>query len=146
MIDYKEKLEELYQEDIKNDNKPGLSKLEFLSETIFDFTTYDSEISEMFARNMLEVIECILKNKTFEYQKEPKNYLNYLTMVNMPFLVKKLNWGGSIRGAWFEEYAYAEQDDSFNVAYDLKVPKIEIKKFMADLLEWSNQTKTIQNT
>ena len=37
---------------------------------------------------------------TFEYIES--NHFNYLLMVNMPFFKDKLEWGGSIRGAWWD--------------------------------------------
>ena len=78
------------------------SRLEYLGEHIFDFTTYESEYSELFARKALEVCAAINDGKTFEYIKEPENRRWYLLMVNMPFFYPRLNWGGSIRGAWWD--------------------------------------------
>ena len=41
-----------------------------------------------------------LDKKSFDYhQKSDEQYINYLTMVNTPFLIDKLEWGTSIRGA-----------------------------------------------
>jgi hypothetical protein len=75
--------------------------LEFLAENIFDFTVYDSEIAETFARRAVEVCTAINESATFEYIKKQTNYEWYLLMCNMPFFVDKLEWGGSIRGAWW---------------------------------------------
>ena len=83
--------------------KPNLSRLGYLSVHVFDFTTYDSEIDELFAEKALEVCLAITSGKTFEYQKESDdNYRWYLIMCNMPFFVDKLEWGTSIRGAWWD--------------------------------------------
>ena len=76
-------------------------KLKFLSVYIFGFATYDDNMDVMFTNNMIEVLRAILGKTTFEYIKEEDKYLNYLTMVNMPFLKDRLDWGVSIRGAWF---------------------------------------------
>lgn len=81
------------------------NKLQYLGQYIFDFTTYDSEMDEYFAKKMIEVLKAIEERTTFEYIK--KDYINYLTMANMPFLYDNLDWGGSIRGAWFD---YAKPD------------------------------------
>jgi len=78
-----------------------VSRLDYLGEYIFKFTTYDSEYSEMFAAKALEVCAAISDCKTFEYIKEPERYRWYLLMCNMPFFEERIGWGGSIRGAWW---------------------------------------------
>ncbi len=81
------------------------SRLAFLGEQIFGFTTYDSEAYELFGRKALEVCTAINDSETFQYQKKDKKDYNwYLIMVNMPFFTNKLEWGGSIRGAWWDLY------------------------------------------
>ena len=89
---------------------------------------YDGDASERFALKMIEVIESIINRTTFDYQKE--NYDNYLTMVNMPFLVDKLEWGGSIRGAWLD---YSKE---YTLSYDIKIEKDEIEPFLTQLIKW----------
>ena len=134
-MDYSKKLDELYgdyKEGIEN-----LTRLGFLSDNIFDFTTYDNEVSEQFARGMLEVLECLLLRKTFEYQAKHKGaYMNYLLMVNMPFLAGKLDWGTSIRGAWLDNTG----DDSYQICSDLIVPQSDLVTFTAQLIEWAKIT------
>ena len=103
------------------------SKIEYVGSEIFDFTTYDGNIDILFANKMIDVIKCILSKTTFEYQKD--NYIDYLTMVNMPFLVDKLEWGSSIRGAWFDEYK------EYEINY-IKIKKEELEIFMKDLIKW----------
>lgn len=78
------------------------SRLAYLSDFIFDFTTYDDEKAEVFARHAIEVCEAINNCTTFDYIKDPGNYTWYLIMVNMPFFADKLNWGTSVRGAWWD--------------------------------------------
>ena len=52
-------------------------------------------------------------------------------MINMPFLANKLEWGTSIRGAWFDDWEEYEIDcDRIIIKGD------ELKVFIADLLEW----------
>lgn len=132
-MNYKEILNSLYKDSVEHDCCPPDNKYQFLGSTIFDFTTYDSEMDELFAKNMLEVIECILNRKTFEYQAISKEkYVNYLTMVNMPFLNEILEWGGSIRGAWFNDYC------SPVLFCDVTIPKQELTIFFKELLEWAN--------
>lgn len=80
---------------------PPQSRLGFLSSAIFDFTTYDGEMDVRFARKALEVCGVLSCKKTFEYIRDPDNYEWYLLMCNMPFFDGKLEWGTSIRGAWW---------------------------------------------
>ena len=127
MKNFIEILEKEYQEENEYNECLG-SRLDFIGETIFNFTMYDGDASERFALKMIEVIECIINRTTFEYQKE--NYDNYLTMVNMPFLVNKLDWGGSIRGAWLD---YSKE---YTVSYDIKIEKEEIELFLTQLIKW----------
>jgi len=125
---------EILEQNYKEQAEMGIeldSKIEYLGSTIFDFTTYDGEIDVLFAKKMIPVLKCILERKTFEYQQDKQQYINYLTMVNMPFLTDKLEWGSSIRGAWFDEFR----------EYEIDCGRIEIKEkelniFIKDLIEW----------
>lgn len=70
---------------------------------IFDLTTYDSEVDEIFTEAIVSVLEAIRDKKAFEYQRESKTkYLTYLLVVNHRMIHPLLNWGTSVRGAWFE--------------------------------------------
>ncbi|MFH1625922.1 MAG: hypothetical protein ABID54_12320, partial [Pseudomonadota bacterium] len=42
------------------------------------------------------------ERQTFDYIESEEGNLWYLIMVNMPFFAEKLNWGTSIRGAWWD--------------------------------------------
>ena len=103
MAKYIELLDKHFKEEQHLECAPE-TKMEYLGSSIFDFNTYDSEIDILFAEKMVEVLKVILNKNTFEYIKDREQYLNYLTMVNMPFLTDKLDWGGSIRGAWFDNW------------------------------------------
>ena len=76
-------------------------KYEYLSSEIFDFTTYDTEIDKMFVTKAVEVCRAITNRETFEYIKDDENYKWFLIMCNMPFFADKIEWGTSIRGAWW---------------------------------------------
>jgi hypothetical protein len=130
MKDFKKELDELYKFWQEMECPPE-TKIEFLGAIIFDFTTYDGEIDVLFAEKMVEVLECILNRTTFEYQEDKEKYINYLTMVNMPFLTNKLEWGTSIRGAWFDDYRQYEIDCG-----RLIVEKGELTEFIKQLIEW----------
>lgn len=84
-----------------------IGRLEYLSDYIFNFTTYDGEIAELFASKALEVCAAISGRTTFDYIKDAEQYRWYLVMVNMPSFADKLEWGTSVRGAWWGEPPHA---------------------------------------
>lgn len=128
---FTKKLDENYKFQ-KEFNDQSINKLEYLGNTIFDFTTYDSAIDALLAEKMLPVLKSIVDRTTFEYQEcSEEQYLNYLLMVNMPFLVDKLEWGTSIRGAWLDEFQEYEIDCG-----RIKIKKGELNEFVKDLIDW----------
>jgi hypothetical protein len=90
-----------------------MARLDFLGDEVFNFTTYDGNISALFAEKALEVCKAITEGKTFDYQKDEDNYKWYLLMCNMPFFNNKLEWGASIRGAWWEHGAEFEINETY---------------------------------
>ena len=100
-MDYLKLLEHSYAM-AAGDECPPDSRLEFLGEQIFGFTTYDGEMSAMFAGKAIEVCDAINKGATFDFIKDPERYRWFLLMCNMPFFAGRLNWGTSIRGAWWD--------------------------------------------
>lgn len=98
-LDYKAFLEHSYA----NEDYTGCdSRLEYLALHIFGFTTYDSEMDQLFARKAVEVCAAITHRTTFDYIEDPTNYTWYLVMCNMPFFANRIEWGTSIRGAWWD--------------------------------------------
>ena len=79
-----------------------LSRLEYLSEYIFNFTTYDSELSEELGRKAVDVCAAINNGTTFDYIEDKDNCRWFILMCNMPFFADRINWGTSIRGAWWD--------------------------------------------
>ena len=129
MKNYKKELEDFYKDYANN----GETKLEFTGDHIFEFTTYSSNLSELLAQTMIDVMVQIANRTTFEYIEDEANHVNYILMINMPFLSDKIEWGTSVRGAWF--------DDS--KPYDIYAGQIRIKlgglsQFLNDLIEWIN--------
>jgi hypothetical protein len=100
VTDYKALLEHSYNVAI-HDECPPHSRLQWLADQIFDFTTYESEAAELFARKAVEVSEAITNGTTFEYIEDDDRRMWYLLMCNMPFFANRLDWGSSIRGAWW---------------------------------------------
>lgn len=78
-----------------------LSRLEYLSEYIFGFSTYDTEKAEEFAQRAVEVCAAISGRATLGYIEDSIRYRWYLLMCNMPFFADRIEWGTSILGAWW---------------------------------------------
>ena len=101
-MDYLKLLRDSYKETADNRDDPTLEKLEFLANDIFGFTTYENVVSSMMAKKALEVCKAISDKKTFDYIASEEGNFWYLVMVNMPFFENRLEWGTSIRGAWWD--------------------------------------------
>lgn len=99
---YKALLEYSYRLITETYECPPQSRLDYLGEYIFDFTTYDSDASELFASKAIEVCAAINNRTTFDYIEDKNDYNWFLLMCNMPFFIKRLTWGMSIRGAWWD--------------------------------------------
>ena len=92
----------------------GLTKYGFICE-LFDLATYDDDVGERWGRAIIEVMRAIDKQETFEYIKESDDqYERYLIVANLLNRYGLLDWGGSIRGAWFAydsgKHVYTEDD------------------------------------
>jgi len=111
------------------------NKLEFVGSFVFDFTTYDGgegSTLESLTKDMLEVLKVIYEKRNFEYIKEDKANLRYMTMVNMPFLKDKIEWGTSIRGAWLDEFNKKIEIDCGRIMITEK----EFVQFIEQLFIW----------
>lgn len=100
-MDYKELLEHSYKVASEAFECAPESRLEYLSDYILDFTTYDRGMSVLFASKAVEVCAEINNGTTFTYIEGADNYIWFLVMCNMPFFADRLEWGTSIRGAWW---------------------------------------------
>jgi len=98
-MDYLALLEDSYKIERQDDEE--LTKYEYLSDWIFQFTTYDGSISDSWGKIALEVCIVITDKLNFRYQENHDNYVWYLLMCNLPFFRDKIEWGTSIRGAWW---------------------------------------------
>lgn len=125
---------------------PDMSRLEFLAAYIFDFTTYAPAYSELFASKALEVCAVISAGKNFGYISDESNHQWYLLMVNMPFFVERLNWGTSIRGAWWDHKDFELSScglwDGETQTLDIKFTYNEWVAFIADLIAFGKKDTT----
>ena len=80
-------------------------KYEFLTEVIFEITTYDTSLSIEFGKDILEVMDVIINRKNFEYIKNKENYRKFIIVANILDQYGWIEWGTSIRGCWFYEFA-----------------------------------------
>lgn len=103
-MDYKNLLEHSFAVEQEDGATAPESRLEYLSRNIFDFTTYDGSMDVLFARKAVEVCGAISAKTTFDYIKDQENYHWYLLMCNIPFFAERIEWGTSIRGAWWGAY------------------------------------------
>ena len=101
-MNYLALLNHSFEEIKKCSENKKITKPEFIGEYIFEFTTYENLVLSLFAKKALEVCEAITNNNTFDYIRTEDGNLWYLIMVNMPFFEGKLEWGTSIRGAWWD--------------------------------------------
>lgn len=124
-----------------------VSRLEWLSEYIFDFDTYESEYAEIFATNAIDVCEAINNETTFEYIKDSNNRMWFLIMCNMPFFKKRITWGTSIRGAfWYSGSSLTLNTcglyyDGEQITCDITFDYRSWEKFIDSLIEFSRYEK-----
>lgn len=78
------------------------NRQEFLSSYIFGFSTYDSEMDELFVKRAIEVSMAINERTTFEYIKNRAQYEWFIAMCHMDFFHERICWGTSIRGAFWD--------------------------------------------
>jgi hypothetical protein len=147
---YPDQLEAIYQyHNAMTDSEP-CSRLAFLGGVVFGFTTYDEEMDEHLAGKMLEVVRCILDGTTFQYIEQREQYVNFLLMVNAPFLSKAIDWGTSIRGAFFVAFGdtevyrfrisgYWDEGAKDCEEVTLTVTEGQVPAFMEALLEWTKR-------
>lgn len=140
MDDARELLENSYQV-TREFQDEKLSRLEFLADYIFDFTTYDTEMGELFARKAIEVCAAVNEGKTFDYIKDADNYRWFLLMVNMPFFAGRLEWGTSVRGAWWDYDAQTLESCGIwrgkEQAPSMQFTREEWMRFIAALVEFA---------
>ncbi|MCL2310894.1 MAG: hypothetical protein FWC41_00185 [Firmicutes bacterium] len=71
-------------------------------ETILNFAAYDDDISLKWGKIIIEVMKVIYRRQNFEYIKDKSNYEKYLMVANILNKLGIIEWGTSIRGAWFD--------------------------------------------
>ena len=124
------------------------SRLEFLADHVFDFTTYDSVVSKRFAIRVVDVVAAITDGKTHGYiSTSDGHYEWYLLMVNMPFFADRLEWGTSIRGAWWRHQSFELDStgwlvDGVQTTEPMRFTRDEWLAFMRAVVEFARPEMT----
>ena len=84
-------------------NNEFSDKYEWAAINVFDLITYDRELYEIFVKKIIEVCKVILNEQNFEYIEDRDNYITYIIVCQLLEKFDWIDWGTSIRGAWFEE-------------------------------------------
>lgn len=119
------------------------SRLEYLSDYIFSFTTYDSKMSKLFAHRAVEVCSMISSRLTFDYIANEENYRWFLLMCNMPFFAERIDWGTSIRGSWWTHGPIELNSDCLfdmdgeQITTPLKFNNAEWQVFVSAMIEFA---------
>lgn len=87
------------------------NKYEWAASHIFNLATYDSDLDEKFVKLILEVCEVILENKNYEYIEDETNYFTFIAVCQRLNSLGWIDWGTSIRGAWFDDQVYEFEYD-----------------------------------
>lgn len=146
-MNYRQMLEDGYQEVASHIEIQAMTRLEYLGDYIFDFTTYDGEMTELFAKKAVDVCAVISNRTTFQYIEDPENYRWYLIMVNMPFFEGKLSWGGSIRGAWWDGGVFFESSglckDGEQLTSKIGFTQEQWEEFISAVIDFANKEATV---
>lgn len=103
MLSVKERYRAQYEEEkTRFDDIP--SKYEWAAGNVFDLTTYDGGLDELFVKTIVEVLKVIRDRHTFEYILDEQNYIKYILVCQLLNGFHWIEWGTSIRGAWFDDY------------------------------------------
>jgi hypothetical protein len=138
MSNYLELLERSYE--IECREYGDMSRMEFLGDCVFEYITYAPGVTEFLAKKTLDVCLAISNKTTFDYINiSDEDHIWFITIVNMSFFSRKLNWGTSIRGAWWEHCDF--ELDSTGL-YDENEKQIRLLKFTRE--EWIDFIATMK--
>lgn len=84
------------------------TKYEWAASHIFNLATYDGDLDEKFVKLILEVCEVILENRNWDYIEDEINYFAFIAVCQRLNSLGWIDWGTSIRGAWFYDQVYYE--------------------------------------
>lgn len=113
-------------------------KAMFLSDYVIGITTYDGGLSLKFGKMIIETLIQIKNRTTYDYIKNESNYEEYILSCN--FIEGWLDWGSSIRGAWFNTCDGKIETDEYlgNVGYDKEYINIT-EDFISWFVDWLSE-------
>lgn len=77
------------------------TRIQFLAREVFNLTTYESDFDELIGQEIFDVCMAITHKRNFDFVKDDEARGKYLRCVNMQFFKNRLDWGTSIRSAWW---------------------------------------------
>lgn len=83
-----------------------LDKYEWAARDVFDLFTCDGGLDKTFVKTILDVCRVILEQNNYEYISNEESYIKYILVCQLLRRFGWINWGTSIRGAWFENMRY----------------------------------------
>ena len=139
-MNYLELLEHSYKEMLKYYD--DLTRWEYLSYHIFSRDCCDAEMEILISKMLLEVCVSITDGTTFEYISDSnKNYKNYMFAVNMTFLEDRVEYGTSIRGAWWGNFG--DEKIKYNTC-GLYIGEDQVCEWEFTTEEWGSFIKAIE--
>lgn len=96
-------LYKIHYEEYRDFTGPERNKYNWAADEIFELTTYDGGLDELFVKKIIEVLDSILDGYTFEYIRN--NYITYILVCQLLCKFGWIDWGSSIRGAWLDDYS-----------------------------------------
>lgn len=81
---------------------------EWAADHVFNLTTYDGALDKLFVRTILDICKVIINKQTYEFIRDENMYVVYIVVCQL--LNKKgwIEWGTSIRGAWFKDSIHSK--------------------------------------
>ena len=84
----------------------------------------------------------LLNRETFAYILDERAYMWFIIMCNMDFFSERIEWGTSIRGAWWDIYGKKEFEIKSCGLYEGEEQILEPLKFNKD--QWGLFIKAMQ--
>lgn len=110
------------------------TKYNWAASQIFGLATYDGELDELFVKDIIEVCKVILNRTNYDYILNRENYIKYILVCQMLNEHNWIDWGTSIRGAWFGKCGCPELESKDILDelewwdYNLEEPRCVIEK------------------
>ena len=84
-------------------------KFAFLTDVIFNLTTYDSDIDKKWGEVIFDVMCAIRDSENNLWMYDDEKYNQFLLVCQLLNDKKWINWGTSIRSCWFENVNYVDR-------------------------------------